>query len=68
MRRFTAVENESGHYDFMEVNMYEGSYRFKSLFGFEWTYNSSARQFVVRIVLVGLTIGITGGISVGADG
>lgn len=68
MRRFKAVPNEEGHYDFLEVSMREFSYRYKSLFGVEGTWNGDANQFVIRIVIVGLTIGITGGVSIGADG
>ena len=48
--------------------MKEFSYRYKSLFGVEGTWNGDARQFVLRVVLAGLTIGVTGGVSVGADG
>lgn len=46
----------------------EFSWRYKSLFGVEGTWNGDANQFVLRIVIVGLTIGVTGGVSIGADG
>lgn len=68
MRLFQAVPNDEGHFDFTGVNMKEFSYRYKSLFGVEGTWNGDARQFVLRVVLAGLTIGVTGGVSVGADG
>jgi len=68
VRLLRAVTNDEGHFDFVGVNMKEFSYRYKSLFGVEGTWNGDARQFVIRIVIVGLTFGLTGGISVGADG
>lgn len=68
MRRYIATPSKEGHYDFQEVNMVrEFSWRYKSLFGAEGTWNGDNRQFVIRIVLVGLTIGITGGVSIGAN-
>jgi len=68
MRRIIAIENEEGHYD-LEVTMTrEFSWRYKSLFGVEGRWNGDTRQFTIRIVFVGVTVGITGGITVGADG
>lgn len=68
MRRFIAVENEEGHYD-MEVSMVrEFSWRYRSLFGVEGLWSGENNQFVIRVVIVGLTVGITGGVSIGADG
>lgn len=44
------------------------SFRYRSWFGVEGAWETAARQFTLRIVIIGLTIGITGGVSVGADG
>ncbi|MCC6743437.1 MAG: hypothetical protein IT175_06215 [Acidobacteria bacterium] len=44
------------------------SYRYRSWFGVEGAWNTTTRQFTLRIVIVGLTVGITGGVSVGTDG
>lgn len=44
------------------------SYRFRSLLGVEGAWNTETRQFTLRVVLLGLTIGMTGGVSVGANG
>lgn len=44
------------------------SYRYRSWFGVEGKWDAGTRQFTLRIVIVGLTVGITGGVSVGADG
>jgi len=64
--KFTAIPNDDGNFDFYGGIVKEFSWRYRSLFGVEGTYNPDARQFVIRIVLAGLTVGITGGISVGA--
>lgn len=69
MRRFTAVPNDEGHFDFIGGTMVKQfSYRYRSLFGVEGSYNTDSHQFTLRVVIVGLTVGVTGGVSIGADG
>lgn len=42
----------------------EFSYRYKSLIGVEGRWDGAKRQFTLRVVAAGVTLGVTGGISV----